>query len=101
VERRSSRHAPAETRAPAVSRAGSSPTLPGRQRASTQRRSRNLISGILCAARCLRLRGRIASDAPHPAAGRRPESDLAILRDIAERLAQRGLGGRGAWSVGR
>lgn len=38
------------------------------------------------AAQFLRLRGWIASDAPHPQAGRRPESDIAVLRDIAERL---------------
>ena len=40
------------------------------------------------AAQFLKLRGRLASDAPHPAAPRRPESDLAILAQIAERLEQ-------------
>ena len=43
------------------------------------------------AAQFLKLRGRIASDTPHPAAERRPDSDRAILRDIAERLEQYGL----------
>jgi hypothetical protein len=38
------------------------------------------------AAQFLKLRGWIASDAPHPQARRRPESDVPILRDIAERL---------------
>ena len=43
------------------------------------------------AAQFLKLRGRLGSDAPHPAGERRPDSDLAILRDIAEQLEQRGL----------
>ena len=34
----------------------------------------------------LRLRGWIASDEPHPMGARRPDSDLAVLREIAERL---------------
>lgn len=38
------------------------------------------------AAQFLKLRGWIASDAPHPAGERRPASDVAVLRDIAERL---------------
>ncbi|MFO7634499.1 MAG: dihydrodipicolinate synthase family protein [Caldilinea sp.] len=38
------------------------------------------------AAQFLKLRGWIASDAPHPRAGRRPESDVAILRELGERL---------------
>lgn len=38
------------------------------------------------AAQFLKLRGWIASDAPHPRAERRPASDIVILRDIAERL---------------
>jgi dihydrodipicolinate synthase/N-acetylneuraminate lyase len=38
------------------------------------------------AAQFLKLRGWITSDAVHPQAQRRPESDIAILRDIAERL---------------
>ncbi|MBI1280640.1 MAG: DUF993 family protein [Anaerolineaceae bacterium] len=38
------------------------------------------------AAQFLKLRGWINSDAPHPSATRRPESDVAILRDILERL---------------
>lgn len=38
------------------------------------------------AAQFLKLRGWITSDAPHPAAQRRPASDIAVLRDIAERL---------------
>lgn len=38
------------------------------------------------AAQFLKLRGRIKSDAPHPKAGRRPESDLEILREISQRL---------------
>jgi hypothetical protein len=38
------------------------------------------------AAQFLKLRGWIQSDAPHPQGMRRPESDIAILRDIAERL---------------
>jgi dihydrodipicolinate synthase/N-acetylneuraminate lyase len=39
------------------------------------------------AAQFLKLRGWIRSDAPHPAASNRPESDIAILRDIQQRLA--------------
>jgi dihydrodipicolinate synthase/N-acetylneuraminate lyase len=38
------------------------------------------------AAQLLKLRGWIASDEPHPNGLRRPESDVAILRDIAERV---------------
>ena len=38
------------------------------------------------AAQFLRLRGWISSDAPHPSAGRRPESDVAVLREIVDRL---------------
>ena len=38
------------------------------------------------AAMFLKLRGIIASDCPHPNSPRRPESDVAVLRDIAERL---------------
>ncbi len=38
------------------------------------------------AAQFLKLRGWIANDAPHPAADRRPASDIDILRDIGERL---------------
>jgi dihydrodipicolinate synthase/N-acetylneuraminate lyase len=38
------------------------------------------------AAQFLKLRGWLRSDAPHPAAGRRPESDIAVLRDIGQRL---------------
>ncbi|MBA3868040.1 MAG: dihydrodipicolinate synthase family protein [Anaerolineae bacterium] len=38
------------------------------------------------AAQFLKLRGWIGSDAPHPLATRRPDSDMAILRDILERL---------------
>jgi dihydrodipicolinate synthase/N-acetylneuraminate lyase len=38
------------------------------------------------AAQFLKLRGWLASDAPHPAAGRRPDSDVAVLREIGERL---------------
>ncbi|GIK75253.1 MAG: dihydrodipicolinate synthase family protein [Chloroflexota bacterium] len=38
------------------------------------------------AAQFLKLRGWIASDAPHPRADRRPESDVAILRELGERL---------------
>jgi dihydrodipicolinate synthase/N-acetylneuraminate lyase len=38
------------------------------------------------AAQFLKLRGWLASDAPHPAAGRRPDSDIAVLREIGERL---------------
>jgi dihydrodipicolinate synthase/N-acetylneuraminate lyase len=43
------------------------------------------------AAQFLHLRGRIACSAPHPAGGRRPESDLPILQDIAERLERWGV----------
>jgi hypothetical protein len=39
------------------------------------------------AAQFLKLSGWITSDAPHPAAPHRPDSDVPILRDIAERLA--------------
>jgi hypothetical protein len=39
------------------------------------------------AAQFLKLRGRIDCDAPHPRSPRRPESDLAILQDIAARLS--------------
>jgi len=38
------------------------------------------------AAQFLKLRGRIACDAPHPQAAARPASDVAVLRDIAARL---------------
>jgi dihydrodipicolinate synthase/N-acetylneuraminate lyase len=38
------------------------------------------------AAQFLKLRGRLANDTPHPGGPRRPESDLAILAQIAERL---------------
>jgi hypothetical protein len=38
------------------------------------------------AAQFLKLRGWIASDTPHPQGQRRPDSDVAVLRDIAERL---------------
>ncbi len=38
------------------------------------------------AAMFLKLRGAIANDCQHPSAARRPESDAAILADIAERL---------------
>ena len=38
------------------------------------------------AAQFLKLRGWIASDAPHPAGERRPDSDIPILRDIAQQL---------------
>lgn len=43
------------------------------------------------AAQFLKLRGWIASDAPHPCGTRRPDSDVAILRDIAERLGVLGV----------
>jgi dihydrodipicolinate synthase/N-acetylneuraminate lyase len=39
------------------------------------------------AAQFLKLCGWIASDTPHPTASRRPDSDVFVLRDIAERLA--------------
>lgn len=38
------------------------------------------------AAQFLRLRGWIGSDVTHPRSPQRPESDIAVLRDIAERL---------------
>jgi dihydrodipicolinate synthase/N-acetylneuraminate lyase len=38
------------------------------------------------AAQFLKLRGWLAADTPHPHGLRRPESDVAVLRDIAERL---------------
>ena len=38
------------------------------------------------AAQFLKLRGWIVSDTPHPSAERRPDSDIAILRDIGQRL---------------
>lgn len=38
------------------------------------------------AAQFLKLRGRIASDTPHPRALQRPSSDIEILRDISDRL---------------
>jgi dihydrodipicolinate synthase/N-acetylneuraminate lyase len=38
------------------------------------------------AAQFLKLRGKIKSAEPHPNAQRRPDSDVAILRDISERL---------------
>ena len=38
------------------------------------------------AAQFLKLRGWINSDAPHPDGDRRPESDVAVLHDMAERL---------------
>lgn len=38
------------------------------------------------AAQFLKLRGWIAGDAPHPRGERRPESDVAILRELGERL---------------
>jgi dihydrodipicolinate synthase/N-acetylneuraminate lyase len=38
------------------------------------------------AAQFLKLRGRIACDAPHPQATARPASDVDVLRDISERL---------------
>jgi dihydrodipicolinate synthase/N-acetylneuraminate lyase len=38
------------------------------------------------AAQFLHMRGRIASDSPHPKSQRRPQSDLEILRDISQRL---------------
>jgi hypothetical protein len=43
------------------------------------------------AAQFLALRGRLASDAPHPRGLRRPESDLPVLAQIAERLERLGL----------
>jgi dihydrodipicolinate synthase/N-acetylneuraminate lyase len=38
------------------------------------------------AAQFLKLRGWLKSDAPHPAAGRRPGSDVAVLHTIGQRL---------------
>jgi len=38
------------------------------------------------AAQFLRLRGWIQSNAPHPQAARRPDSDIDVLRDIGQRL---------------
>jgi 4-hydroxy-tetrahydrodipicolinate synthase len=38
------------------------------------------------AAQFLKLRGRIATDTPHPKATQRPQSDNDVLRDISERL---------------
>ncbi|MCS6828748.1 MAG: dihydrodipicolinate synthase family protein [Caldilinea sp.] len=38
------------------------------------------------AAQFLKLRGWIASDAPHPRGERRPESDVVVLRELGERL---------------
>jgi dihydrodipicolinate synthase/N-acetylneuraminate lyase len=38
------------------------------------------------AAQFLKLRGWIGSDRPHPSAERRPDSDIAVLRDIGQRL---------------
>src|SRR4029077_17114631 len=38
------------------------------------------------AAQFLKLQGLIACDAPHPRAARRPESDIEVLKNIAERL---------------
>jgi len=38
------------------------------------------------AAQFLKLRGWIASNEPHPKAERRPEADIAVLRDIGQRL---------------
>jgi hypothetical protein len=38
------------------------------------------------AAQFLKLRGWIESDEPHPQAARRPDSDIPVLRDIAEQL---------------
>jgi dihydrodipicolinate synthase/N-acetylneuraminate lyase len=38
------------------------------------------------AAQFLKLRGWLRSDTPHPKAERRPDSDIAVLRDIVERL---------------
>lgn len=38
------------------------------------------------AAQFLKLRGWITSNTPHPKGDRRPDSDVAVLRDIAERL---------------
>jgi dihydrodipicolinate synthase/N-acetylneuraminate lyase len=43
------------------------------------------------AAQFLHLRGRIASNCPHPQGVRRPESDLDVLRDIAGRLERWGV----------
>ena len=40
------------------------------------------------AAQLLKLRGWIDCDEPHPDAERRPESDVAVLRDIVERMGK-------------
>jgi dihydrodipicolinate synthase/N-acetylneuraminate lyase len=57
------------------------------------------------AAQFLKLNGWIQSDAPYPSAPRRPESDVPILRDIAERLAywrnRNGISPRSATAVSR
>ena len=41
------------------------------------------------AAQFLKIRGRIENDATHPDNTRRPDSDIPVLRDIAERLQER------------
>jgi dihydrodipicolinate synthase/N-acetylneuraminate lyase len=38
------------------------------------------------AAQFLKIRGRITTDRPHPRSPRRPDADVPVLRDIAERL---------------
>ena len=38
------------------------------------------------AAQFLKLRGAIATDRPHPRSPRRPDSDVPLLQDIADRL---------------
>jgi hypothetical protein len=38
------------------------------------------------AAQFLKLRGLIASDAPHPRSATRPDTDLPLLRDIVDRI---------------
>ena len=43
------------------------------------------------AAQFLHLRSRLPSSAPHPRGLRRPESDVAVLREIVERLERLGL----------
>jgi hypothetical protein len=40
------------------------------------------------AAQFLKLRGWLKSDSPHPDAERRPQSDIAVLRDILQRLKE-------------
>lgn len=40
------------------------------------------------AAQFLKLRGRIATDRPHPRSPRRPDSDVALLQDICDRLEE-------------